>query len=621
MTKSITILLSFLLLGGMAFTVSAQNADDKIIISNIEETYTYEQTKQGDIQAKITSTILYKSLKPSVVLFSEYYDKDIEINDIKIKGVKGVSPKYGMYKQEDVFFGDAKVCYFEIPFRQKDQETIVTFNKIYKDIRGFNTLYLSAPYYVESRTIKIVVPDWMQIDVFLRNSTDNIKQTSSRDDFRRITTHTITVSNQSAKISENGSPDYRSYDPYLLIVPKESSVDGNVITYFKSVDDLYKWYTNPLADLDNSSPIVHQKAQELITNCVTDEERIRELSKWVQQSIRYLAFQDGISAYRPDDPQEVIAKKYGDCKGVANLLKALLVSVGFEARLTWVGMDANGQNTLNVDAPIPFANHMICALFWKDSIYYIDPTVKSLSFGEIPESIQGQKVLIEDGDKYIIAQIPQLSVTNNTDSLFMKYSLVSDVLIGQANRIFTGESKHSVSYWLNNQKEADVKRLLKESLAYDEIQDSIYNVEIKGLKLFMPEVSVQYDIQQKSNVNIFGSQTVISLDGLRDYENAKVDMVTRKTAIKAPYKAHVVRVVELDVPNEYRLAELPPNTTIVRDKYSFSILYLKEGDKITYRKEISIFDPILEKADFEQWNLDIDTLRKAYNELIVLEKK
>ena len=58
---------------------------------------------------------------------------------------------------------------------------------------------------------------------------------------------------------------------------------------------------------------------------------------WVQDNIRYIAFENGIMGFKPDAAQNVLNKKYGDCKGKANLLKEMLKLAGYDARLTWIG--------------------------------------------------------------------------------------------------------------------------------------------------------------------------------------------------------------------------------------------------------------------------------------------
>jgi len=606
-------------LSGTPGLLMAQDTEDKILIADKEELYIYEPNKSGGIQVRSEHKINYRCIKPETVSFVDFYDGSSEVKNVRIKGIKGVTPQYSMYKRENVFFSDSKACYFMIPFIQKGSQAEVTLNKVYRDIRRFNFLPLAESHRTGSKTVRFVVPDWMKVELLLRNGSDKIRRDSIRDESKKLTTHIFRITDLQGVVTEEDSPDYMHSHPYLIIVPRESSVNGKNTTYFASVGDLYRWYKSALGNHQERPATIKDRSLQLTESCADEVQKIRELSRWVQQNIRYISFQAGIAAFRPDSAHEVMAKKYGDCKGMSNLLKALLVEAGFDARLAWVATKSNRINEPFIQTPVPFADHMICALFRKDSLYYIDPTIKSLSFGEIPEHIQGQKALIEDGDEYIISQIPELNPESNRDSLFVRFTITNGKLAGRGHRSLRGTSKHSILYWLDNVRESDKKTWLEELLQNGELQDSVTNIEAKGLDSFLPEVSIDYDIASRSGIHVYGNQTYVNLNHSKDYQNAKIDIPKRKTAWELPNKDNVVSISELRIPDGYALKRLPPKVGITREKYAFEISYNKEEDKVICSKEIVIFDPILEKDDFEQWNSDIDTLRKAYNELVVLE--
>ena len=99
---------------------------------------------------------------------------------------------------------------------------------------------------------------------------------------------------------------------------------------------MYRW-SNGLAQVDCNIPELDSLLAEIIEGCRTDMEKIRNTYAWVQQNIRYIAFEAGILGHKPDTPAEVLRKRYGDCKGMAILLRTLLKAQGFDARLTDIG--------------------------------------------------------------------------------------------------------------------------------------------------------------------------------------------------------------------------------------------------------------------------------------------
>mgnify|MGYP002508109436 CR=1 FL=1 len=60
------------------------------------------------------------------------------------------------------------------------------------------------------------------------------------------------------------------------------------------------------------------------------------ITAWVRQNIRYVAVEHGEYAYRPASPESVLSDKYGDCKGMAALIKDMLCHSGIDGRMVWI---------------------------------------------------------------------------------------------------------------------------------------------------------------------------------------------------------------------------------------------------------------------------------------------
>ena len=69
----------------------------------------------------------------------------------------------------------------------------------------------------------------------------------------------------------------------------------------------------------------------------TDEAKARRIYKWVQQNIKYVAFEDGMEGFIPRDASLVCSRRYGDCKDMASILTKMLQYSGVEACFVWIG--------------------------------------------------------------------------------------------------------------------------------------------------------------------------------------------------------------------------------------------------------------------------------------------
>ena len=222
-----------------------------------------------------------------------------------------------------------------------------------------------------------------------------IKLNKSFDSKRNADIYEYTATKIPEIAREESAPGKSHIYPHLLILAKSFSNQGKEITLFKSVEDLYSWYHSLTELMKNDSEGLKGKVIELTQGKTSDLEKVKAIYYWVQDNIRYIAFEDGLAGFKPDECQFVYEKRYGDCKGMANLTKEMLLLAGFDARLTWIGTDriAYDYSTPNLAVD----NHMICTLILNGKEYFLDPTDKYSSFDDYAERLQNRQVLIENG--------------------------------------------------------------------------------------------------------------------------------------------------------------------------------------------------------------------------------
>ncbi len=595
----------------------AQTKDDNVVIDLKEQVFTYKiSSKSVVLEEQITAN--YKCIgKPEKITVVEFYDDQTEIRKIHVKGLKGIAPRFEMYQQENIFYSDAKVCYFPLPFKSGNEVAQVYFEKLYKDIRCFSTVFLTEPQFVRCKVVKFVVPGWIQVDIIERNFGANVNKNVVKDSKTNTTTYIYTIDNQRAMVKEPEMPGYKYIYPYLLVVPKQATFGEIRTSYFDRFDHLYKWYRDIAYMTSNDTTVVGTLARDITRECRTDEEKIKEIYAWVQDNIRYLAFVNGLAAFKPDDAHEVLRKKYGDCKGMANLLKALLRAEGFDARLAWIG---TREVIFDDSAPLPMANHMICVLFWNGRILFLDPTIRYMALGEYHEGIQGRAALVEDGKNYLWKRVPEVTPVLNADSVCRKYKISGDTLVGKAQMVCTGEFKHvmmSSIYALETQRRNDA---LKKYLEKGRVQDKVSDIVITGTDSKSEKIEICFSESRKSGIQLSGDELYIDMDAQLDYIDAVIDTAKREHDYLFPFKEYIVREGYVEIPAGYKVTRLPENLKIERFGYSIYITYSIEDNRIKYYKRIVILDTWLKKDQFVLWNADVTMLRKYYMEQVILKK-
>ncbi|HEY0611719.1 MAG TPA: transglutaminase domain-containing protein, partial [Chitinophaga sp.] len=393
--------------------IANANPDENTNITIREKKETYTFTTGDDehpVQIKQESRTVYSCNEfRTTIPYVAFYDDLSRIDELRIfvngRRAKYISPKYEYYSIDNIFYSDARVCYFSLPLEKKGEESAVELEKTMLDPRYFTSIYFDEAFTVQQKEIKLVVPRWMKVELKEMNFAGaGIQKQTEYNEKADADIYTYRVSSLKARISEPQAPGPSYLYPHLLILCKSADSKKGKQQYFNNVDDLYAWYRSLVQKVGNDPAAIKTKALEISKGAATDLDKIKMVYNWVQDNIRYIAFEDGIAGFKPEKAQDVLQRKYGDCKGMANLTSELLKALGFDARLCWIG-----TNHIAYDYTTPSMavdNHMICAVNFGGKRYFLDATETYIGFDQYAERIQSRQVLIENGPAFILDRIP-----------------------------------------------------------------------------------------------------------------------------------------------------------------------------------------------------------------------
>jgi transglutaminase-like putative cysteine protease len=94
---------------------------------------------------------------------------------------------------------------------------------------------------------------------------------------------------------------------------------------------------------------------------------------WVQDEIRYFSVSMGENSHRPQLPDVVLKRRYGDCKDKTLLLVSLLGQMGIKAIPVLVNASASQLPAKVLPSPAWF-DHVIAQIEVDGEIYFVDPT-------------------------------------------------------------------------------------------------------------------------------------------------------------------------------------------------------------------------------------------------------
>lgn len=601
----------------LSASLMSQSDEDDMIIDRQQLTYTYIM-ENNRVIVKENQDVTYlcvKNIRP--VTFYRFYNINSEITKIKVKGVSASSPRYEAYTKKNIFYDDERVCHLDLHFKDRNEVGTVTYEKKYKDVYGFTFINIAEEYFIRNKTIRIIVPQWMEIDIAEYNFDSGIDKSAHVDPKSGSTIYTYHIVNRDAWRHEDFMPDYMLAFPVIRVIPRKAVINKKTEEFFHSFEHMYRWCKHKVDMTENDHTVTAQLAGEITKDCKTDEDKIYALLNWVQNNIRYIAFEYGIQGFKPDEAQAVIRKKYGDCKGMSNLLKCLLLAEGFDARLVWINTAESGREwTL----PIPVADHMICALNYNNGFHFLDPTVKLMPFGEIAYPIQGKAAMVEDGDHYLMLRTPSFPPSHNRIQLESEYVIAGGRLTGRSELSFSGEPKYAMSYSILYGNKTDTDIYLKNYLKGNNPTDSIMELRVEGMEIGLKSLSLSYKEQRPSCIRSFADELYIDPDIFKDFSTLAVDTLKRKNDYVFPFSQSHQSRVRLIIPEGYRVKDIPPDMEIETEDYHFCIRYIVSDDNILYEKEITIKKTALAKSDFRRWNEHIGMLKNSYVRQIALKK-
>lgn len=604
--------------------VIAAERDSNVVISQSRESYVFVW-HQANVQVKQSVTrSYYCNLYETSVPVREFTDAQTSIDaiDFSVDGrkPKNSKPRHAYYEVDGEFFSDTKVCSIELPLKGQGSIGTVSFQKTIADPRYFCSIYFSDSYLIQYKEVTIRIPRWMKVELKELNFEGySIRKNAVYDADDQADIYTYTVEGLPVFESDVNSPGASYVEPHILVLSKEANFKGNKRTFFNTLADQYLWYRQMVTGIGTDTTIVKAKALEITSGQTSDLEKVKAVFYWVQHNIRYLAFEDGIAGFKPDKADQVIRKKYGDCKGMANTTKELLKSLGYDARLCWIGTNDLAYNYSTPSLAVD--NHMICALYLDGKLYFLDATETYIGFNEYAERIQGRPCLVENGDMYLLANIPATTFEQNLDKENKVLEIKGTDLSGTAVHVWKGEEKEFIlSQWNSTKKE----KALESFKAYvsDDNQDyTVTDFKTSDVSDHDSDLKAWYSINHKKAVSSFGNDYYIDLDNDETFSSFFIDSTTRNMDYWFPYKMNISRETELIIPAGYHISSVPARLEIKNPGFEFVISYEGTLERIIYKKLLILKNTRLPKSMFSQWNTAIAKLAAAYNEQVVLTAK
>ncbi len=430
---------------------------EHIVLKNkVKISYFYDKVKKK-YRAKSSHNVKLLALRDNAdalqliqIPFNEY--TEVKINSARyfqldtvgaLRLKENVKVRYAEEKDyyiNGIFYSNLKVKQFG-PTVAVDEGTVLqySYDVYYNDLKFLTSFYTQSSAYepVENYEIQLYSPKEIDCELLPINIEGY--------DFKKDTPSSGTIKYSCNKVKTKELSRYappRAYHvPHFIVLTKTIKKGKQTIPFISTSNDLFNWYKELVNSVNNDEEIIKEYSQQILNGSENDEQKIEKIFKWVQAKINYVAFEDGIAGFRPDNAQNVILNRYGDCKGMANLLVSLLKQNQLDAHHAWIGTQ-HIPYTYSIPSLV-VDNHMICALNHNSKWYYLDATSKTINWDWPSKGIQGKEVLIDNGGSVLINRVPIIPADQNEMILDARINLNDpreSTIVGNVS--FSGYHEH-----------------------------------------------------------------------------------------------------------------------------------------------------------------------------------
>ena len=487
--------------------------------------------------------------------------------------------------------------------------------------RLLNLVFLNNYYPVESFEVRFNCDANVKLDLIEFNTGDD-EIGLQKETLKGRTMQYVQKQELPATIMEDNTPDIRYFIPHLIPIIRSYTYKGQTVEVLTDNASLYKWYHSFIAESKKGVDfsVLKELADSITINCTSDFERVETLYYWVQENIKYIAFEYGTGGFIPRKPDAILKNRYGDCKDKSSLLHELTNQLGIKTYFTWIGTNDLPYSYSDVSSPVS-DNHMILTYIDSDSNYhFIDGTAKYHHINIPTSFIQGKEAMIGINDSvFVIKEVPTRGNSRNQWFDTVNLRMNDQQVLGEGSLDLTGYQYIEARYRSNSGDEEKIKKYYEGLLQKGNNKFKLTNYAVDPISEIDSSMRLNYTFELDSYMRQLENEFYINLNLNKELLDLKVKP-DRKFPLSFDYLTKLNNVFILDIPEGYSVSSLPSNTSYSNEQFGFQIEYTQSDSSIQYSHEFYVNTTIIEIAAMEEWYELIKELELAYRQSILLVK-
>ncbi len=546
--------------------------------------------------------------------FTEFYNSLMKINYIEATVYDKDGKKVKRIKSDDIndysaisgfsLYEDSRVKHFdpeydsypftiEYSFRRKYETTLYAPNWSVFD--GYNTS-------IELTQFKYIAP----LDYNFKYKASNVSVDPVIEEVDEKKVYTWEVTNYKAPKYERNDPPYYKWAPIVFTSPTHFKVEGHTGSY-NTWQEFGQFSEQLLEGKDNISQTTLNEVKALITEEMSDYEKIKTIHGYAQKKNRYVSIQDGLGGFEPFDAETVERLSYGDCKALTNFTMTLLKNNGYDCYYTLVS--AGRTTPIDPEFSNNRFNHAFLCVPLKADTLWIECTNPHSPCGYIGDFTDDRYVLLVDGEKSRLVRTPAYKASDNAQIL--KGNIVIDA-DGNAKGSYTFSyigAQYSDEFGLTLRDEKDRKKSIINSIDIPNFTLDSYNIEVE--KSRHPRLDKTLNLTLPKYGAKMGSRILVQLNSIND--QTYIPPFARKRTLPLYFKRSYSEcdTINITIPDNYKVEALPEPIEFENEFAIYKSSARVDGKEIIYNRQIEFYKGEYPKEEYNEFRSFLEKVAKA----------
>lgn len=607
---------------------------ERVVLLKYAEHLTVKVSSKGvDIAHESEQRILHVNRKGGPISGDEvsydphYFTIDkLDAASYTQKDGKWVKSKVTSFVDEESFgdysfFDSQRVKKFEYSNLSNGSITEKTFNGKILDPMTLGALNFAFRVPAERVEYSIAVPADMELGFAEFGDLPGIKVAHTSETKGKIVIHRWVAERLPAFKDVDFTMNNSHTDPHVFVYIKSYQMGNQRVEQAGNKALLYQHNYKHVKDLNKeASPEMKSVVDSLKTRNLSEEELVKSIFYWVQDNIRYIAFEYGPGGFVPREAQAVCEKKFGDCKDMANLIKRMMDYAGVPGYLCWIGTRHKGYTY--DELPLVYCdNHMIAVYKKNGENIFLDATSKQHPFGFPSIGIQGKQAMISIDEKtFETPFVPVVDYRLNASTDVVKLELEDKNLKCIGNSTLTGYVHAGIAEIFENTKKTDEREAWENTLSRGNNKCKLLKVEAKNVFQRDSVMEVQYELLIQDYVRTIGTDMYINFNFDQSIGRLKPDTTDRIDGADFDHAFMDMTSYTMEIPAGYSVKSIPGDLVVDNKNYFYQVKYRLEGNTIRVEKSAQLKTIHLNLQEVHQWVNDISRIQDYFQKTVQFSK-